>query len=891
MKKIAFILIFAFTFCSYAYGAPIHKYEEIIPISESITLTKVREFHSDKNISYSYIKADLKDENTSLKLLKSENGADIIDTVSNLAKTDETTVAALNADFFSVHSGNKGFSLGIEIKDGELIQSPINPSTMATISYVDSMLSMSYLDFHIMAVAPNWQYNEIRHLNKHTTYYGDILMYTKEFNGGMSPAPGGEVLEVVVEDGKIVEFRRNMPSVKIPENGCVLVVSEGVNMFFANNFAVGDPIKFDYYITPDISEAEVAFGGGAMLVNEGKAVTTYSHTVAGNNPRSAIGVDKSGSTLYLVAVDGRQDSSLGMRMSHLAELMISLGCHYAVNLDGGGSTNMVASTVWNENIHTVNSPTENRKVINAIGLSYTSEPGKPDGIMIKKDKDVTFIGQSVNISAAAYDKNKRPVSENITLSSEHGEIEDGVFTPEVAGNAVIKATCGNITKTDSIFVMNKIAGIETDSYVRLEKGKTFDLTINAFDSEGHYVNITNLNPFSISSSNEKVASVSGKTIKALSNGTAFITIEKDGVMSYVSVAVGGETKEYTDGFETLSAGYKGYPTYVAGTFELSEEQAYSGKTSGKLTYDFTSEEDENKGAYISLKSKQIIDNSSNTVSLEFFTETDFNHELRAQFIDGNGKLAIASFGKEYESQKWQTLTAKIPDSAVRPVTLDSIYVLCTPENEKDSGTVYIDDLTFDITIPIKFSVAPPNVYSATDKASGKSLMIGAVISGADTLISNYVNNTIENYATYASSYALIGKIDKFSTYEDQNSLFINLVTSKGGIRNTDSSQWDKTVDAINKTKQKNIFILSDNSVFGKDELENKVLCDYLSSLDKNVFVISGGERNSFKNIDGVNYFTLGNKTNTVINNNRLDNYKYLEFYFGSKVTFDWKNYY
>lgn len=891
MKKIALILLFSFIFCSCAYGAPIHKYEEVIPISKSITLTKVREFHSDKNISYSYIKADLKDENTSLKLLKSDKGADIVDTVSDLAKTDETTVAALNADFFSLHSGNNGFSLGIEIKDGELIQSPINPSTMATISYVDSMLSMSYLDFHIMAVAPNWQYNEIRHLNKHTTYYGDILMYTKEFNGGMSPAPGGEVLEVVVEDGKIVEFRRNMPAVEIPENGCVLVVSEGVNMFFANNFAVGDPIKFDYYITPDISEAETAFGGGAMLVNEGKAVTTYSHTVAGNNPRSAIGVDKSGSTLYLVAVDGRQDSSLGMRMSHLAELMISLGCHYAVNLDGGGSTNMVASTVWNENIHTVNSPSENRKVINAVGLSYISEPGEPDGIIIKKDKDVTFIGQSVNISAAAYDENKRPVSEKTVLTSQQGEFKNGVFTPNVGGKAVIKAECGDITATDSIFVVDKIAGIETDSYVRLEKGKTFDLTINAFDNEGHYVNITNLKPFEIVSLNPEVVTVSGKTLKAVTDGTALITVKKDDAVSYVSVAVGSTKKGYTDSFDSLSASFKGYPSYVEGALELSEEQAYYGKTSGKLTYDFTSEEEENKGAYISFKNKQKIDNSSDTVSLKFYAEDNFNHELRVQFVDGNGKLAISSFGKEYKIGKWQTLTAEIPDSAVRPVSLDSIYVLCTPDEEKDIGSVYIDNLTFDTTEPVKFITAPSSIYSPADKSSGKSLMVGAVISNDNTLISNYVNNTIYNYATYANSYALVGKINEFDTYEDENSLFINLVASNGGIRNTDSSQWDKTVDAISKTKKKNIFILSDASVFGTDKFENEVLCDYLGSLDKKVFVISKGDRNSFKNISGVNYFTLGNKTDSVIDKNRLDNYKYLEFYFGNKVTFDWKNCY
>ena len=306
MKRIISLLIFTVIIITSltSYSAPIYTSEEIIPISKSITLTKVKGLYADHNISYSYIKADLNDKNTSLKLLKSPDGTDRFETVTNLAKTEKDTVAALNADFFSVHSGSKGFSLGIEIKDGNLLQSPINPDTMATVSYTDSTLAMSYLDFHIMAVAPNGNYHEVRHLNKHTTYYGDILMYTSDFNGGNSPAPGGEVVEVVVSDGVITEFRRKMPSVKIPENGCVLVVSEGMNMFLANNFSVGDKIKFDYYITPDIQNVQTAMGGGAMLVTEGKIPSKFSHNIAGYNPRSAIGMSRDGKTLYLVAVDG-----------------------------------------------------------------------------------------------------------------------------------------------------------------------------------------------------------------------------------------------------------------------------------------------------------------------------------------------------------------------------------------------------------------------------------------------------------------------------------------------------------------------------------------------------------------------------------------------------------
>ena len=417
--------------------------------------------------------------------------------MGTLAGTQKDTVAALNADFFSLHSGNKGFSIGIEVTDGSLLQSPINPGTMASVSYLDKTLAMSYLDFHIMVVAPNWNYNEVRHLNKHTSYYGDILMYTSEFNGGYSPAPGGEVLEVVVENGAIKEFRRNLPPVKIPENGCVLVVSEGVNMFFANNFNVGDPVKFDYYVTPDITKSEMALGGGAMLVSEGKVITNFSHVVSGYNPRSAIGMSSDGKTLYLVAVDGRQSQSRGMTMSELANLMKEIGCYNAVNLDGGGSTNMVASTVWNKELSTANSPTENRKVINAIGISYDSGNNPPDSIILKPDKNTVFIGDKVQLSATLCDKNLRPVSGNVTYYSEYGTISGNVFVPSKGGDAAVYGQSGDALGKANIFVIDKVSGIEVTNYVKLSKGETADISISVFDSYGHYAKVTNTAPFTI----------------------------------------------------------------------------------------------------------------------------------------------------------------------------------------------------------------------------------------------------------------------------------------------------------------------------------------------------------------------------------------------------------
>lgn len=59
------------------------------------------------------------------------------------------------------------------------------------------------------------------------------------------------------------------------------------------------------------------------------------------HPRTALGTDAEGRHLWLVVVDGRQPGfSEGLDLAELGGLMAGLGCHEAVNLDGGGSSVM-----------------------------------------------------------------------------------------------------------------------------------------------------------------------------------------------------------------------------------------------------------------------------------------------------------------------------------------------------------------------------------------------------------------------------------------------------------------------------------------------------------------------------------------------------------------------
>ena len=77
-------------------------------------------------------------------------------------------------------------------------------------------------------------------------------------------------------------------------------------------------------------------GAGVILVQDSRIQDGYG---AKRDPRTAIGYTF-GNIVWILAVDGRH-GTLGMTYAEMASLFSGLGCTDAVNLDGGGSTQML----------------------------------------------------------------------------------------------------------------------------------------------------------------------------------------------------------------------------------------------------------------------------------------------------------------------------------------------------------------------------------------------------------------------------------------------------------------------------------------------------------------------------------------------------------------------
>lgn len=91
--------------------------------------------------------------------------------------------------------------------------------------------------------------------------------------------------------------------------------------------------------TPELRGTLVALGGGPALVRNGRALAARAVKSNQRHPRSALGWNAQ--HYFLTVVDGRQpDWSIGVTLPALAEYMAGLGCDEAINLDGGGSTEL-----------------------------------------------------------------------------------------------------------------------------------------------------------------------------------------------------------------------------------------------------------------------------------------------------------------------------------------------------------------------------------------------------------------------------------------------------------------------------------------------------------------------------------------------------------------------
>ena len=113
---------------------------------------------------------------------------------------------------------------------------------------------------------------------------------------------------------------------------------------------------------------EVVSGHPSLVVNGARRDNGGDSLCTARHPRTVLGFNAAKDKLYLAVVDGRASNRLGMTCDELSTLMLGLGAHDALNLDGGGS-----STMWLAAKGAINFPSDGqqRVVANHLAIRAT----------------------------------------------------------------------------------------------------------------------------------------------------------------------------------------------------------------------------------------------------------------------------------------------------------------------------------------------------------------------------------------------------------------------------------------------------------------------------------------------------------------------------------------
>ena len=225
-----------------------------------------------------------------------------------------------------------------------------------------------------------------------------------------------------------------------------------------NSMRPGDEVEISFSGNSEWESMYYVVGGEKRLLKGGNFADQTNTTKA---PRTAIGIKANGD-IVLYTADGRDSAhSAGLTYAQLAQRMKDLGCVDAINLDGGGSTQLHCTLPGDTKDTIVNKPSENRRCGNYIMFAAAdSSAGRADRLYVYPYDQIILAGSSLSFEAKAVDSNYHaaalPGSVSFTASGSVGEFNGNVFTAykNASGSGNINAQSGRIYGATKITVVD-----------------------------------------------------------------------------------------------------------------------------------------------------------------------------------------------------------------------------------------------------------------------------------------------------------------------------------------------------------------------------------------------------------------------------------------------------
>ena len=280
-----------------------------------------------------------------------------LETVPDIAARADA-IAAVNAGFFNVKNGDPAGVL--ELGDELVSDSPLTRGAVGILRAPGRPMSLVFdrlsTSLSLAYTAGGEAYTQEIDGVDTTRVRGKLMLYTPRFGPDSDMADTGVEWQLAGSPLRVTERRPNAGRTRIPRDGIVLsfggtVLPTGLERLDeGQDVAIQTTFRTLLGTRPDQwSEAQDIVSGAGLLVHQGKPLAGWSpeQLRAGfdteRHPRTMIGTTR-GPAVWLVTVDGRNPSlSLGMTFAELTNLALKLNLVHALNLDGGGSSTIMAA--------------------------------------------------------------------------------------------------------------------------------------------------------------------------------------------------------------------------------------------------------------------------------------------------------------------------------------------------------------------------------------------------------------------------------------------------------------------------------------------------------------------------------------------------------------------
>lgn len=684
------------------------------------------------------IEVDLSNPYVSLNAMSGKNNSvGQRNNILNMTK-ESGAVGGINGDVFVMT--NEGAPLGAQVTSGTLMVSPSKLKGMYAFAVTtDRQPMIDAFTFTGSVIAENGQPFPLEGLNQ-SSYYpeeqgvtyshaNNMFIYTSAWGGAERPRNSSTTpTEVLVRNDIIEQISAGAPiEGAVPADGYILRAHGKAAVFIKDNLQVGQTIASNYSLVSqttkqpvDTASLQMVVGGHTLLVDNG-AASAFSRDITGVSgssytSRTGIGYSKDGKKVYMITSE-RSGSNTGLSLKELQQIMVQLGVHKGVNLDGGGSTTMTERPLGSPYVQLAHSTQESsqRSVSNGIGIFTTAPQGSLRG-MIVGGSNVILLGQSANYSVKGYDTYYNPMTVDAAAmqwsSSEAiGAFEGNVFTASKIGSTKLTVQSGDVQASYDIEVIGqeaiasmkinsapgmliKGASVHVPVTVKLKNGKTINLTDGSLQwefvgFEGTYAN----------------GAITVDRIGDETN-TGYAIARYDGYGAMLPF-VKGEQAVMLEDFETsrYSISKQVTPADVTkGSVKFISDLPGQKSRGLQISYDFSAGTG-TRAVYAVLGTEgRTISGSPSSMTMDVYSDNSKNW-VRAELVDANGKVHLLDVAKELNWTGWKNVKLDLASADIAyPAKLKRIYVVTIDQGsdkKASSGAIAIDNLLLRTTADVQ----------------------------------------------------------------------------------------------------------------------------------------------------------------------------------------------